>query len=199
MIEYLWERVRIRTDAQLVPCWPDMTQVLLDGRSPAYRAPERLVTETGHQESREKYLQKALRSIRSAEALRHSSGPRSFIMIHSPIDTEELHALSDALLRLKSRDEIERFLGDLCTPSELQAMAQRFAVARMLSRGCRGAEIIRETGSSTATIARVNRSLRYGNKGYALAFDREEKEKENSHTTPQQAAGRESRSKAPGT
>lgn len=100
------------------------------------------------------------------------------IMIHSSIESEELHALSDALLRMQTRDEIERFLGDLCSPSELQAMAQRFAVARMLRNGKRGAEIIKATGSSTATIARVNRSLRYGQKGYALAFDREDKEKE---------------------
>lgn len=35
-------------------------------------------------------------------------------------------------------------------------------------------DILAETGASSATISRVNRSLRYGAGGYAIVFDRSE-------------------------
>lgn len=77
---------------------------------------------------------------------------------------------------METREEMQCFLLDLCTQSELNAMAQRYLVAKMLREKKTGNEIIRRTGSSTATISRVNRSLRYGAGGYALALDREEEE-----------------------
>lgn len=97
-------------------------------------------------------------------------------MMESSSNSENLNALFDAVLRMKDRTEVENFLTDLCTRSELNAMAQRYLVAKMLRAGKTGNEIIRRTGSSTATISRVNRSLRYGAGGYALALNREEEE-----------------------
>ena len=44
-------------------------------------------------------------------------------------------ALYDALLSLKSRDEVDAFLADLCTPAELRAFAERWEVARLLDAG----------------------------------------------------------------
>ena len=61
---------------------------------------------------------------------------------------------------------------DLCTVSEMKAMEQRFQVARMLSRGMVYHDILEQTGASSATISRVNRSLRYGNDGYEVVFQR---------------------------
>lgn len=100
-------------------------------------------------------------------------------MMESSHNSEALNALYDAVLRMEDRGEVQRFLADLCTRSELNAMAQRYLVAKMLRDAKTGNEIIRRTGSSTATISRVNRSLRYGAGGYALALDREEEEKRN--------------------
>ena len=54
----------------------------------------------------------------------------------------------------------------------MYALSQRFEVAKMLQDGKTYLEIAEKTGASTATISRVNRSLNYGNDGYAMVFDR---------------------------
>ena len=51
-------------------------------------------------------------------------------------------------------------------------MIQRYHVARLLSRGSLYSEIVKETGASTATISRVNRSLTYGSDGYKVILER---------------------------
>ena len=84
--------------------------------------------------------------------------------------------LFEAVLLVGDRDEARRFFDDLCTVQELQAMAQRFAVARLLSEGEIFARIREETGASTATISRVNRALRYGSDGYRLILARVKEE-----------------------
>ena len=56
--------------------------------------------------------------------------------------------------------------------NELLSLSQRFEVAKMLQDGKTYLEIAEKTGASTATISRVNRSLNYGNDGYAMVFDR---------------------------
>ena len=84
---------------------------------------------------------------------------------------KDMDSLFDAILTLKTRDECYRFFEDLCTVPELKAMAQRFAVAKMLYRHQLYNEIVNETGASTATISRVNRALLYGSDGYMLVFE----------------------------
>jgi TrpR-related protein YerC/YecD len=80
--------------------------------------------------------------------------------------------LCEAVLTLKSADEVRRFFLDLCTPAELQAMADRWLVVRMLRKGHAYREIHAETGVSVTTIGRVARFLEQGNGGYALAMER---------------------------
>lgn len=77
-----------------------------------------------------------------------------------------------AVLSLETPEECARFFDDLCTVPELKALSQRLEVARMLSKKQVYSDIVEETGASTATISRVNRSLNYGKNGYALVFDR---------------------------
>ena len=60
----------------------------------------------------------------------------------------------------------------LCTVQELNAISQRIVVAKMLSEKCVYTDIVNETGASTATISRVNRSLQYGCDGYDKIFER---------------------------
>ena len=85
--------------------------------------------------------------------------------------------LLDAILELKTREELQRFFDDLCTIQEINSMAQRFEVARHLKQGLTYAQIAEITHASTATISRVNRSLVYGAEGYQLALERMSKEK----------------------
>ena len=75
----------------------------------------------------------------------------------------------DAILTLETREELERFFSDACTPKEVNAIAQRFAVAKMLSEKKVYNEIIEATGASTATISRVSRAI---NEGFQTAFER---------------------------
>lgn len=80
--------------------------------------------------------------------------------------------LYKAILSLRTLDECMRFFDDLCTASELIAMEQRFRVADCLNNGMIYNDILAETGASSATISRVNRSLQYGAGGYELVFER---------------------------
>ena len=77
-----------------------------------------------------------------------------------------------AILSLNSVEECMRFFDDLCTAPELIAMEQRFRVADCLNNGMIYNDILAETGASSATISRVNRSLQYGAGGYELVFER---------------------------
>lgn len=81
-------------------------------------------------------------------------------------------ALCEAILTLRTAEECRAFFRDLCTPAELQAMSDRWAVVQMLQRGLPYREIHRLTDVSVTTIGRVARYLATGNGGYALAVER---------------------------
>jgi len=74
--------------------------------------------------------------------------------------------LVKSLLTLRNEDDVYRLLDDLCTISEIKAMAQRVQVARLLSQNITYNNIAHNTGASTATISRVKRCLNYGADGY---------------------------------
>ena len=78
----------------------------------------------------------------------------------------------EAILSLQNLDECMRFFDDLCTVTELMAMEQRYQVASCLDKGMIYNDILAETGASSATISRVNRSLQYGKGGYDVVFPR---------------------------
>ena len=80
--------------------------------------------------------------------------------------------LFEAILTLKDVDECYKFFQDVCTIQEIKAISQRLEVARMLKDKQLYSKIVAETGASTATISRVNRSLMYGSEGYDIAFSR---------------------------
>jgi len=77
-----------------------------------------------------------------------------------------------AVLELKTLEECYDFFEDVCTVPELKAISQRIVVAKMLSEKRVYSDIVKETGASTATISRVNRSLHYGCDGYEKVFAR---------------------------
>ena len=83
-------------------------------------------------------------------------------------------ALYDALLALKSREEVDAFLTDLCTPAELRAFTERWQVARLLDGGGKSyREIAAEAEASPTTVVRVARYLKdMPHQGYRLVLDR---------------------------
>lgn len=86
--------------------------------------------------------------------------------------TRALGHLCDALLSMKSREEMRALLQDLLTPSELEAMADRWRVVPHLERGFSYREIHDKTGVSVTTIGRVARYLNSGTGGYQTALER---------------------------
>ena len=87
----------------------------------------------------------------------------------------ETRDLLETVLALRNRDEAERFFRDLCTIAELEAMAHRWQVARLVDEGLPYHEVSRRTGASTTTVTRVAHWLRHGEGGYRLALDRGKK------------------------
>ena len=81
-------------------------------------------------------------------------------------------SLCEAMAALETPEECRAFLRDLCTPAEIQAMADRWMTVEYLRRGLSYREISRLTGISITTIGRVARFLSLGNGGYDTAARR---------------------------
>lgn len=86
-------------------------------------------------------------------------------------DIKGYELLSKAILSVKTEDECAALLEDLMTIKEINDMAQRMLVAKMLSEQTVYNKIVEETGASTTTISRVNRAYSYGTGGYKKALE----------------------------
>ena len=82
-------------------------------------------------------------------------------------------SLYKAFLTLEKPNEVRQFLLDLCTPSEVEAIVDRWWVASLLKEGRSYREISEISGVSVTTIGRVARYLNMGEGGYRLALRRE--------------------------
>lgn len=85
--------------------------------------------------------------------------------------TQEKEKLYEAILKLKTIEDCDKFFEDLCTINEINAMAQRLDVAVLLKKGETFNNIVEKTGASTATISRVNKCLKYGSGGYDIVLE----------------------------
>lgn len=83
-----------------------------------------------------------------------------------------LDALATAIITLRTPDEVQRFLRDLCTLPELEALAHRWQTVLLLDEGVPYVEIAGRVPTSTATVTRVAQWLRHGTGGYRVALDR---------------------------
>ena len=89
-------------------------------------------------------------------------------------DHEDLFA---TIASLRTPAETQSFLRDLCTRSELDAMAHRWQVAQLLEEGLPYLEVARRAHGSTTTVTRVAQWLRNGEGGYRLALARRNRSK----------------------
>ena len=92
--------------------------------------------------------------------------------MNSKIQDDWTDELFRAILLLENTEECYNFFDDICTVSEIKAMAQRLEVAKMLKAGYTYMDVSEKTGASTATISRVNRCLNYGADGYRTVLER---------------------------
>ncbi|MBO4991853.1 MAG: TrpR-like protein YerC/YecD [Firmicutes bacterium] len=90
----------------------------------------------------------------------------------SKLRNEEIDDLFEAILALENQEECYRFFEDICTIKELQSIAQRLQVAKLLRQKKTYSDIEKITTASTATISRINKCLVYGSDGYRLILDR---------------------------
>ena len=83
-----------------------------------------------------------------------------------------LNDLADAFQFLRTSEEVTRFLRDLCTLPELEALAHRWQTARLIDQGLPYLEVAARVPTSTATVTRVAQWLKHGTGGYRLALER---------------------------
>lgn len=93
-------------------------------------------------------------------------------MSESKLKNAQIDELFEAILMLEDIDQCYNFFTDICTAREIQSIAQRLHVAKLLKIRKTYNVIEEETGASTATISRVNRSLNYGSSGYDLVLEK---------------------------
>ncbi len=86
--------------------------------------------------------------------------------------SNNMNMLAQAFLKLRNVEEIRLFLKDLLSNAEQESIAARIMIALMLAEGSPYSQIVRETGASSATIAKVSENLKYGNDGYKLIIER---------------------------
>ncbi len=85
---------------------------------------------------------------------------------------KSIQSLFEAVLELRDINECRRFFSDLCTPSELCSLSDRWRVARLIQEGVPYRSIYEQTGVSTATVTRVARALAHGDEGYRIVLGR---------------------------
>ena len=95
----------------------------------------------------------------------------------SRLKSAELDMLYEAVLSLETIEECYRFFEDLGTIAEMNSLAQRLQVAKMLQDDETYIAIAEKTGAGTATISRVKKCLNYGADGYKIALSRLENKK----------------------
>lgn len=82
------------------------------------------------------------------------------------IKNKDTDILMDIITELKTKEDAYNFFLDVCTIKEIQDMAKRLKAAKLLNDGLSYGDIIKKVAISTATLARVNKALKYGNGGY---------------------------------
>ena len=98
------------------------------------------------------------------------------------IENEMIDGFFEALSLVDTREEYYRFFEDICTVGEINAIAQRLEVAKMLADEQTYTRIAEVTGARTATISRVQKCLNYGSDGYKLVLERLKEKKDDSES-----------------
>jgi len=93
----------------------------------------------------------------------------------------DILALYQAIVLLENESEADKFFRDLLTEAEIKEFVNRWKAAKMLDRKESYEVIVKETGLSSATIARVSKWLIKGKGGYRLMLKRLKDKQDNVH------------------
>ena len=86
--------------------------------------------------------------------------------------TPKLRRLATALVSIKTENELQNFLRDLCTLEELAELSNRWQAAEMLNKGVSYREVANKTGMSTTTVTRIAHWMNNGEGGYKKALEK---------------------------
>ncbi|MGC5584844.1 YerC/YecD family TrpR-related protein [Ornithinimicrobium sp. W1665] len=78
--------------------------------------------------------------------------------------------LTSVLAALQDPALVDAFLQDLCTPAEIEALADRWSVVPLLAQGLSYRQAHEATGVSVTTVGRIARCLEAGAGGYRAAL-----------------------------
>lgn len=84
----------------------------------------------------------------------------------------DVDQLVSALAQVSGAAEVRALLADLCTPREIEELAQRLQVARLLDEGYSYVEVQHRTGASSTTVSRVSKALNGPRGGYRTVLER---------------------------
>ena len=93
-------------------------------------------------------------------------------MERSLVENQRLWDLFEVISLLENRQEAACFFRDLCTPSELESMAERLEVAQLLQKGLSYRRISEMTGASTTMVTRIAHWCKHGEGGYRKMLNR---------------------------
>jgi TrpR-related protein YerC/YecD len=85
---------------------------------------------------------------------------------------KDINDMYAAILALEDLEEARAFFRDLLTEGEIGEFAERWKVARMIADKVPYTTIIKETGLSSTTVARVARWVKRGTGGYRRMLKR---------------------------
>ena len=86
------------------------------------------------------------------------------------LNTSQINNLVRALFTAQTPAEMKKFLRDLLTEAEIKEFARRWQAAQMLDAKTPYTAIIKKTGLSSTTVARISKWLKNGTGGYRLAL-----------------------------
>jgi TrpR-related protein YerC/YecD len=93
-------------------------------------------------------------------------------MNYVTFDTKEGQDFLKALTKLRSTEEVAEFFSDMFTPAEARTFVSRWKAATMLYQKTPYLDIQKETGLSSATVARVSQAIQYGTGGLIKILER---------------------------
>jgi len=85
---------------------------------------------------------------------------------------ENLQLLAKSILKIRNKQEAVNYFKDLFSNKELETLILRLRIAKMLYEGTSYVEIERETGASSATIAKISEAIKYGHEGLSTILER---------------------------
>jgi TrpR-related protein YerC/YecD len=92
--------------------------------------------------------------------------------MRNSINNQKTDSLLNAVLALKNKQEARKFFRDLLTEAEIEEFGNRWEAAQMLNQGVSYNQIVKSTGLSSTTVARISSWLKKGTGGYRLMLKR---------------------------